>query len=215
MKKNNYSRSQLSFNLCYKFDKLSRFAALFSFFIFHSSFQCAAQPRMRDCILSMPDSMMTLLTKVNRADCIDFREANMEAKVSNRLGGTTELSVLTDDYALWQYTSASQMEMKLLPMTDSTSVICVVHTVQTPVSDSRIAFYDTAWTPLPTPNHYLPSSNHYLPFTTRYSLFPDSLTLQAELRSENYEMKDESAELTPTNTVIRYDWTEGRFVIRQ
>ena len=100
-------------------------------------------------------------------------------------------------------------------MTDSTSVICVVHTVQTPVSDSRIAFYDTAWTPLPTPNHYLPSSNHYLPFTTRFSLFPDSLTLQAELCSENYEMKDESAELISTNTVIRYDWAEGRFVIRQ
>ena len=125
---------------------------------------------MRDCIVRMPDSLMTLLTSVNRADCVDFREAGMEAKVTNRLGGTTELTQLTADYALWQYTSASQVEMKLLPLTDSTSVICLVRTVQLPAPDSRIAFYDEAWAPLPLSRfiqlaspeqHAEPVANHF------------------------------------------------------
>ena len=177
---------------------------------------------MRDCIAQMPDSVLTLLTKVNRADCIDFREAGMEAKVTNRLGGTTELSVLTDDYALWQYTSASQVEMKLLPLTDTTSVVCVVHTVLTPVADSRMAFYDAAdWTPLPCSRFFSPTSDtsflisnssFLISHSSFFRLSPDSLTLQAELHSEAYEPDGEGAVLVPSSTVTRYGWSESRFV---
>ena len=176
-----------------------------------------AQPQIRDCIAQMPDSVLALLTKVNRADCIDFREAGMEAKVTNRLGGTTELSTLTDDYALWQYTSASQVEMKLLPLTDTTSVVCVVHTVQTPVADSRMAFYDAAdGTPLPCSRFFSPTSDSSsLTFhSSLLRLSSDSLTLQAELHSEAYEPDGEGAVLVPSSTVTRYDWAESRFIPR-
>ncbi|MBR4337168.1 MAG: DUF3256 family protein [Bacteroidaceae bacterium] len=172
---------------------------------------------MRDCIVRMPDSLMTLLTSVNRADCVDFREAGMEAKVTNRLGGTTELTQLTADYALWQYTPSSQVEMKLLPLTDSTSVICLVRTVQLPVPDSRIAFYDEAWAPLPL-SRFLPVSlrpvSQELLSTVRCTLSVEHPTLQTELRTETYEPKDEDAELIPSTTVTYYDWSEGRFVSR-
>ena len=204
-----------------------RIQNIVSVFILSFSFitNLSAQARMRDCIARMPDSLMTLLTEVNRADCVDFREAGMGAKVTNRLGGTTELSVLTDDYALWQYTSASQVEMKLLPLSDSTRIVCMIRTVQLPVSDSRIAFFDEAWTPMPAsrfaPFLYTSSSAsssrkpaESLFTSLRLSLSPDSLTLQAERRSETYEPDGEGAVLVPSSTISHYNWVESRFVPR-
>ena len=170
---------------------------------------------MRDVIVHMPDSVLALLTSVNRADCVDFREADMPAKVSNRLGGTTELVTLTDDYALWQYTAASQVEMKLLPTNDSTSIICLVHTVQNPVPDSHIRFFDQTWAPLavgalitlPQPGA-TPSALRTMPIR----LSPDTLVLHAELRNDNYSMGDEDATLTPVTEARSFRWSQGRFI---
>ena len=36
--------------------------------------------------VNMPDSLSPLLTKVNRADCVDFLESKMKAQVENRFG---------------------------------------------------------------------------------------------------------------------------------
>ena len=43
--------------------------------------------RMRQVFAEMPDSILGILTKYNRLDCIDFIENNLPAKVENRLGG--------------------------------------------------------------------------------------------------------------------------------
>jgi len=169
---------------------------------------------MRDVIVHMPDSVLALLTDVNRADCVDFCEASMEAKVTNRLGGTSALVALADDYALWQYTAASTVEMKLLPTNDSTCVICLVHTVQTPVPDSHIRFFDAAWTPLavtslvPLPQ---PDAARASLQTMLLRLSPDAPVLHAELRTDGYEMGDEAATLTPSIETHSYLWSQGRF----
>ena len=189
-----------------------------SFFLLFCVTFVSAQTRMRDYIVQMPDSVMPLMTTVNRADCVDFCEAGMEAKVTNRLGGTTILSALTDDYALWHYTASSQVEMKRLPLTDSTSVICLVHTVLLPEPDSHIDFYDEHWQPLPT-EHYastLPGTNRSSSSlsTLHISLSPDAPTLKAELHWETYTMKDEHAVLTPATETYWYDWKEGTFTLR-
>lgn len=49
-------------------------------------------------------------------------------------------------------TSASTLELKLLPLNDSVKVICAVSTYFAPAGDSRIAFYDTNWKELPCRN---------------------------------------------------------------
>lgn len=193
------------------FPKAILLAALF---VFHFSF-LPAQTRMRDVIVHMPDSVLALLTSVNRADCVDFREANMAAKVTNRLGGTTELVTLTDDYALWQYTAASQVEMKLLPTNDSTSIICLVHTVQSPVPDSHIRFYNEAWAPLAVTSLVAlpqPDATPSALQTMLLRLSPDALVLHAELRNDNYNMGDEDATLTPATEVRNFRWSQGRFI---
>lgn len=171
---------------------------------------------MKEFIVQMPDSILPLLTSVNRADCIDFREAGMEAKVTNRLGGTTELSALTDDYALWQYTSVSQVEMKLLPLTDSTYVVCMISTVLQPVPDSHIAFYDRSWKPLPTSLFFSlpkPSAPFAALQTSRLALSPDAPTLKAECRTESMGMGDVEATMTQSVEEIVFKWDEKEHFI--
>ena len=106
---------------------------------------------MKSVFVSMPDSVAPLLTKVNKEDCVDFLAYDMKAEVKNRFGGTTELKVLTDDYLFLQITKSSSMEMKLLPVNDSTKVVCMVKTVCASACDSEVYFYTSDWTQkLPT-----------------------------------------------------------------
>ncbi len=105
---------------------------------------------LRELFVAMPDSLSPLLTAINRADFGDFLDSNMKAEVKNRFDRPSEMLRMTDDYLLLRMSSASTVEMKLLPATDSTNVICVVHTYKAPVPDSKVSFYDTQWMKLPT-----------------------------------------------------------------
>lgn len=127
------------------------------FFIFQFSiFNLSAQPTvMRDVFAAMPDSIAPLVTKNNRLDCIDFIENGMEARVRNALDQYVTLEALTPDYARFRTSSMAVMEMKLLPVNDSTSVLCLVRTAltgeaNTPrrLEDSNILFLNPDWTPL-------------------------------------------------------------------
>ena len=114
-----------------------------------------AQPLMRDVFAAMPDSILPMVTKNNRLDCIDFIENNMEARVRNKVDEYVVLEALTDDYARFRTSAVAVMELKLFPANDTTSVLCVVTTAESGeegterrVLDSNIRFYDTAWLPL-------------------------------------------------------------------
>lgn len=131
-------------------------------FILHSAFficcATAQQVLMRDVFAAMPDSILPMVTKNNRLDCIDFIENNMEARVRNKVDEYVVLEALTDDYARFRTSAVAVMELKLLPTSDTTSVLCVVTTAESGeegterrVLDSNIRFYDTAWLPL-SPN---------------------------------------------------------------
>lgn len=99
--------------------------------------------------VNMPDSLSPLLTAVNRADCIDFLESNMRALVENRFGRKSEMTVLGEDYIRMQMSPQTSWQMKVLPVNDSTKVICTVSTVCAPVCDSDLKFYTTDWKELP------------------------------------------------------------------
>jgi len=136
------------------------------FFIFQSSFfiSCAAaQPLMRDVFAAMPDSVLPMVTKNNRLDCIDFIENNMQARVRNKVDSYVTLEALTADYARFRTSDVSFMEMKLLPLdtvpSDSLGsgfVLCVVTTVESGedgterrIADSNIRFLNADWSTLP------------------------------------------------------------------
>ena len=119
------------------------------FLIFMLSLQGASAQRMRDVFSSMPDSVLEVMTKNNRLDCIDFIENNMEARVRNRFDGFSELNTLTEDYLNLNLTSSCLVEMKLLPVADSISYICVVKTYSGPVRESEVTVYTDKWKLLP------------------------------------------------------------------
>ena len=112
----------------------------------------------RTCFNSIPDSVCPLLTAVNRADFIDFLDSKMKAQVTNRLGGKSEMTVLTDDYIQIRMTPQSLWQMKLLPLPGDSAqvIICTVSTVTAPAADSHFRFYTSDWQPLPAAD-YLPA----------------------------------------------------------
>ena len=100
---------------------------------------------MKSVFIAMPDSITPLLTKVNKEDFVDFLDSNMKAEVKNRFDGTAEMKVLTEDYTLVQTSAIGTLEMKLLPVNDSTKVICMVKTVCASACDSDVRFYTSDW----------------------------------------------------------------------
>ena len=107
----------------------------------------AAQPEkgIGAHFLSMPDSLLPLLTERNRQDLLDFYQNNMEAKVRNRMNSYVRLDTLTDDYLRLTLSTVSSLQMKQLQTTDSMTIVCMVRTVAAPARDSQVEFYDTAW----------------------------------------------------------------------
>lgn len=122
-----------------------------------------------ECFKSMPDSLTPLLTPVNKADFIDFLASNMKANVANRFGKNSEMTHLSDDYVRIRMTAQSSWQMKLLPLSDSTKVACIVSTVYAPAGDSEIHFYASNWESLPTDSFLA------LPRLTDYLALPDTL----------------------------------------
>ena len=59
--------------------------------------QAVPAKRMRDYFADMPDSILYVMTRNNRLDCIDFIENNMQARVRNRFDAFSELKKMTDD----------------------------------------------------------------------------------------------------------------------
>lgn len=180
-----------------------------------------AQTMMRDVIVSMPDSILPLLTKVNREDCVDFREANMQAQVTNRLGAITELTELTSDFASWRYTEGSVYEMKLLPLSDTLQVLCMTHRLLEPVCDASVRFFDSQWNLLPMERFIaLPAASDDMSLLTTYdfALSPSSTELNVTTRCEYFDT--ESVVGADMGIYVKhqpylYQWTDGRFTIAE
>ena len=103
-----------------------------------------AQLRMREVFAQLPDSVLPLMSKNNRLDCIDFIENGMEARVKNHFGDPVVLDSLADDYLLLHTGATEYVEMRLVP-TASEVLICVNRTYFGPAADSEVRIYDTSW----------------------------------------------------------------------
>lgn len=157
---------------------------------------------MKTVFVAMPDSVTPLLTKVNREDCIDFLDSNMKAVVKNRFGNVAEMKVLTDDYVLMQTSEVGMLEMKLLPLADSTKVICMVKTVNVPVADSSVRFYTSDWSQQLDVKEFL-----QLPSMDAFFLPNDSLKDEAILTRKKADMHLMKAQLSKEDTFLTFTYT--------
>lgn len=188
----------------------------------------ASRP-IRQWFVAMPDSLMPLLTQNNRLDCIDFMDCGMEAVVTNRMDGKSRMAVLTDAYLHVGYTASTDVTMRLLPLNDSTDVLCMVTTVKAPVKDSRICFYDEGWRllevgsfltkpeladfrPTGTGEEERPSWEKLGVLFATYYLSADTTALECRLTSVDYLSKDDREALHLTELpCIKYVWEDGKF----
>ena len=112
-----------------------------------SSLLFAQRLTVRDAFVSMPDSLLTVLSTNNRLDMIDFYDNGMEAKVKNAFDDVSVLTKLTDRDLCVTLSPCSQMEMRMLQMNDSTEVIGLVRTYVADGAESDVSFYDAEWRP--------------------------------------------------------------------
>lgn len=163
-----------------------------------------AQMKMSEALKSMPDSLLTYLSQNNRLDCIDFREANMKAEVRNELDGKSELLQLTNNYAFFQLSAASTVELGLLDA-DGQQFICMIQTYGTDLRESVVSFFNTSWQQLPTeqflPISYKQSAVHY-----------DAEQLELTVESNNYLDRPAFEEQNDTEKVqTKLKWVGGKF----
>lgn len=195
-----------------------------------SSVSLTAQ-NMSDIIKDMPDSIMPLLTKNDRLDFIDYLASNMKAEVTNRLGGKSEMTTISNNYAHIRMTGNSEISFKLLP-TISDTIICMIHTYTSNGSDSKISFFNKKWEALTTENYF------EKPSTDKFISLPDTLTntekenlknkvyipfIKAENSKDNLELKltlttpkymntDDSKAIAPyIKSEITMKWNGKRF----
>ena len=104
-----------------------------------------AQTTMRDVLKAMPDSMIPYLSANNLLDMIDFSDTNMDAVVTNSLGGRSQMNKLTDDFVSIRLNESSDIAMRLLhvdtPVDSAQKIVCMVSTYGTDIRESTISDY--------------------------------------------------------------------------
>ena len=195
--------------------------------------QVSARTPMRQWLVSMPDSVMPLLTKNHRMDFIDFYDAQMAAVVTNRMDGSSRMNTLTDDFVQIKYTASTDVAMKLLPVNDSTDVLCMVTTVKAAVDDSRIAFFDAEWRPMDVTQYFVEPRIEDFRFTQQsdsaarawskldiffrtYRLCAESTELQCVLTAMDYLSKEDREEVSSyVSKELTYRWTDGKYLCNE
>ena len=179
---------------------------------------------MRTLFVEAADTLFPLLTATNKVDCIDFIDAGMRARVTNKLDGKSELVTITHDYLLLRSSGSSTVEMKMLPFAGDT-VIAVVRSVSAEASDSRITFYNRDWSVAPvtfekpaikdffvasdSAEYYMRLCDIYL---VKLSLSPSDDSLVAEYTMPAYMNPDEAAAVRRFLLPVRFRWSARGFV---
>ena len=108
--------------------------------------------KMRDIFKQMPVSLLPYLSENNRLDFIDFIDSQMKAEVKNRLGGTSEMTVLTDSTLSIRMSDALQIDVLLLKTVEvadaeSSEVVCLIETfgADSLSLESTVRFFTPSW----------------------------------------------------------------------
>lgn len=180
---------------------------------------------MRSLFVEMPDSLLPLLTKINREDCVDFLDAGMRARVTNRFDEESELFLFNDSYLHLKTSKNGWMQMKLLH-TASDTVVCVVNSVCAEACDSRIAFFTPQWKQLKSEEYFsAPQISDFIVesdsteyfrnmadiYLVELSLSETSDSLKARYTMPQYMLREDSARIAPHLKTLEYKWNGKRF----
>ena len=122
-----------------------------------------AQRKMAALFKEMPDSILSVLTKNNRLDMIDFMDAKMKAQVTNLLDGKSEMTMLADDSLKIKMSDVMSVKMMVVDAKEEydscKQVVCMISTYTIPSTgdyESIVNYYSVKWHPLENPNLLVP-----------------------------------------------------------
>lgn len=204
------------------------------FFTFMLCAAFAGAQTVREAFLSMPDGVLPLLSKNDRADFIDFAESGMQAVVKDRMQYSAEMTKKKDNYIRLRISAVSEFQMKVLPLTDSVNVICTVTTVEAPVRSSHIDFYTADWQKADA-SEYFPELD-ITDFLTKtdeafvedsvmhsaladinlyeINLMSDTDAAEVTVTAEGYATKEEAERIKPwiAAAPVKLYWKNGKFI---
>ncbi|MCC8155593.1 MAG: DUF3256 family protein [Tannerellaceae bacterium] len=208
---------------------MKKYSLIITFFLLCLTIQAQ---EIENYFIAMPDSLIPHLENEWRKDLVDLYSSGKEARLRNMIGGYSTIEQLTPDYLLLSTSERSLIEMKLLPLVNNTYIICLITTVEGPVTDSRIAFYTTDWEPLNSSDLYTPVEGKWFitadntPATEeqmildrldmdliRYSLNPENTSLTATYMTPYYLTEKERERITPylKKDPKVYTWNKSYF----
>ena len=122
---------------------------------------------LRQVFTLMPDSIVPLLSKVNREDGMDYLDNDMPLDVTNKLGNITTISGEKNRYIDINTASKAWTRLMLLPSEAGDTLICLVKTVSIDKArDSQIHFYDKEWKPMNTSDFVnMPTGESFMTFS--------------------------------------------------
>ncbi|MCQ2067930.1 MAG: DUF3256 family protein [Bacteroidaceae bacterium] len=192
----------------------------------------ARAENLRTLFVNMPDSIMPTLTKSERMDFLDYMDSGMRARVRNKLGGESEMTLLQDNMLSVRTSQSGRLDMVLLGKKGGGNIICIIKTVSARYDDSRLSFYTENWEPVPVKE--LIEQPRFDDYLTKEALKSDSLdvlkkesilrlqsitasgdTLEFRYTSLDYigEDADRFKSWFRTDPII-YVWTGKRFKVK-
>lgn len=150
---------------------------LFSAFIF--LFACTAQAAtgFADIISNMPKEIVPYINDNMRAELVNSIKSGDTIGISSMLQERIAIDTIAADFIRIKATQKTTIQLRLLPVSDSTSIICMVKTLEVPIRESRISFFTTSWSLL--------ESDYGLPAFTDSATTIDSLTCKPDDMSED------------------------------
>lgn len=101
--------------------------------------------------INMPDNLNPTLSKQNRHELVEYYKANQGDSIANKFNHQAYLQRYdsVNQIIVVKNTPVSVFEMKLINTENKMPVIGIISTVCTPICQSSINFYDTAWNVIP------------------------------------------------------------------
>lgn len=100
---------------------------------------------LRELWVSMPDSLVPVLTQNMRVEFTELQDMKVKAEVTTSLGDTSVMDTLTNDFMQIRLSRVCTLQLKKLPQTGGDSIICMVRTLAAPEKESEVMFFDQQW----------------------------------------------------------------------
>lgn len=142
-----------------------------------------AQETISETWKAMPDSIIPYFNTQLRAELIDNYKMSNNTQTKNLLEGYSSVKVMTDRFLDIKLNKSVDLQLMLLPASDSTNIICMVKSYGSPVLESKIYFYSTSWQKL-SDNFSLPNANDFKQMEQLLICKPDTMPVE-----DFYEIK--------------------------